>query len=48
MLKKNQVPCNTLGYSTERIEGSGEPNVVDMLKSNDIGLVVNIPTHKSR
>jgi len=48
MLKKNQVPCNTLGFPTERIEGSGEPNVVDMLKSNDIGLVVNIPTHKSK
>lgn len=45
MLRKNEVPCTTLGYPTEQVEG--EPNVIDMLKSNDIGLVINIPTYES-
>jgi len=47
ILTKNQVPCITLGYPTEKIEGSDDPNVLDMLKSNEIGLVINIPTHES-
>mmetsp|Transcript_14691 Transcript_14691/g.20977 ORF Transcript_14691/g.20977 Transcript_14691/m.20977 type:complete len:1534 (-) Transcript_14691:123-4724(-) len=48
MLNKNQVPCHVLGYPTEKMDGSQEPNVLDMLKSNEIGLVVNIPTHESK
>merc|ERR1711957_531173 len=45
--KKNEVPCITLGYPTEKVEGNDEPNVIDMLKSNEIGLVINIPTYES-
>jgi len=48
MLQKNQVPCTPLGYPTEKVEGSDEPNVLDMLRSNEIGLVVNIPTYESK
>jgi len=47
ILRKNEVPCITLGYPTDRVEGSDEPNTLDMLKSNEIGLVINIPTHES-
>lgn len=43
-LRKNQVPCEEVGYPTEIGEG---PNAMDMIKSNDICLVVNIPTHES-
>jgi len=48
LLTKNQVPCKTLGYPTDKGKGGDEPNVIDMLKSNEIGLVINIPTHESK
>jgi len=48
MLEKNAVPCKTLGYPTEKSEDNDEPNVIDMLKSNDIGLAINIPTYESK
>ena len=47
MLKKNQVPCITLGYPTEKSKENTEPNVLDMLRSNEIGLVINVPTYES-
>lgn len=46
-LKKNEVPCEMVGYPTEKINGSEEPNAVDMIKSKSFCLVVNIPTHES-
>ncbi|KAL3916739.1 MAG: hypothetical protein SGILL_005041, partial [Bacillariaceae sp.] len=47
VLKKNQVPCMEVPYPTE--EGTAEkPNAVDMIKSGDIGLVINIPTYESK
>eukprot|EP00557_Chaetoceros_sp_GSL56_P002692 CAMPEP_0176497948 /NCGR_PEP_ID=MMETSP0200_2-20121128/12026_1 /TAXON_ID=947934 /ORGANISM="Chaetoceros sp., Strain GSL56" /LENGTH=1504 /DNA_ID=CAMNT_0017896055 /DNA_START=98 /DNA_END=4612 /DNA_ORIENTATION=- len=46
-LKKNEVPCEMVGYPTEKINGCEGPNAVDMIKSKSICLVVNIPTHES-
>ena len=46
MLQKNQVPCEAVGYPTEQKDG--ETNVIDLIKANDVGLVINIPTHKSK
>jgi len=44
-LRKNHVPCKVVAYPTEG--ESEDPNAIDLIKSDDIGLVVNIPTHKS-
>lgn len=46
MLEKNQVPCTVVGYPTEQKEG--ETNVLDLIKNNEVGLVINIPTHESK
>jgi len=47
VMKKNQVPCIIVAYPTE--EGSpSKPNAVDLIKSGDIGLVINIPNHESK
>jgi len=47
VMTKNQVPCTVVAYPTD--EGSpGKPNAVDLIKSGDIGLVINIPTHESK
>uniref|UniRef100_A0A7S2UQ81 Carbamoyl phosphate synthase arginine-specific large chain n=1 Tax=Attheya septentrionalis TaxID=420275 RepID=A0A7S2UQ81_9STRA len=46
ILKKNNVPCIELAYPTEK-SGSDDPNVLDVLKANDICLVINVPTHES-
>mmetsp|Transcript_22159 Transcript_22159/g.33167 ORF Transcript_22159/g.33167 Transcript_22159/m.33167 type:complete len:904 (+) Transcript_22159:3-2714(+) len=46
MLEKNQVPCTVVGYPTEKKDG--ELNVADLIESNDVGLVINIPTHESK
>ncbi len=46
LLEKNQVPCTAVGYPTEQVEG--EKNVLDLIKNNEVGLVINIPTHKSK
>ena len=46
MLQKNQVPCTEVGYPTEKKDG--ELNVLDLIKENDVGLVINIPTHESK
>jgi len=47
VLERNRVPCQIVSYPSERgtVEGL---NVVDMLKNNKIGLVINIPTHESK
>jgi carbamoyl-phosphate synthase (ammonia) len=46
VMKKNQVPCTVVAYPTE--EGApGKPNAIDLIKSGDIGLVINIPTYES-
>lgn len=44
-LRKNEVPCEVVGYPTEKDDGirSG----VDLIKADEIGLVVNIPTYES-
>jgi carbamoyl-phosphate synthase (ammonia) len=44
-LQKNQVPCEVVGYPTEK--GGDLITSVEMIKSKDIGLVINIPTHES-
>jgi carbamoyl-phosphate synthase (ammonia) len=46
MLEKNGVPCTAVGYPTEQKEG--ELNVLDLIRNNEVGLVINIPTHKSK
>jgi len=44
-LTKNRVPCKVVAYPTE--SDSTDPNAVDLIKSDKIGLVVNIPTYES-
>jgi carbamoyl-phosphate synthase (ammonia) len=47
VMKKNQVPCTVVAYPTD--EGSSsKPNAVDLIKSGDIGMVINIPSHESK
>jgi len=47
ILKKNRVPCKVVSYPTE--EGTAEePNASDMIKNDEICLVINIPTHNSK
>lgn len=48
MLNKNGVPCTPVAYPSEKVEGSDELNVVDMLRANDIGLCINVPTYESK
>ncbi len=43
-LEKNQVPCTLVGYPTD--DGDGL-NAMEMIKSDAIGLVINIPTYES-
>jgi carbamoyl-phosphate synthase (ammonia) len=45
-LQKNHVPCEVVAYPTEK-DTTAEANAVDLIKSKDICLVVNIPTHES-
>ncbi len=44
-LQKRGVPVTLLGYPTEM--GGPHPNVMDKLRSKEIDLVVNIPSHTS-
>ena len=46
-LEKNRVPCKVVAYPTEG-NSTSEPNAVDMIKNEEFGLVINIPTHKSK
>jgi len=43
-LRKNDVPCEEVGYPTDT---DGGPNAMEMIKADEIGLVVNIPTYES-
>jgi len=45
-LEKNRVPCTVVAYPTE--EGTAEPNAADLIKNEEICLVINIPTHNSK
>ena len=47
MLEKNRVPCQVVGYPTEKSEDNDELNVMDLIKADDVGLVINIPTYES-
>jgi len=46
VLEKNRVPCTVVAYPTE--EGTSEPNASELIKNDEIGLVINIPTHNSQ
>ncbi len=46
MLEKNQVPCTVVAYPTDK--DNGELNVLDLIKNKEVGLVVNIPNHRSK
>jgi carbamoyl-phosphate synthase (ammonia) len=46
ILQKNRVPCKVVAYPTE--ENAAEPNAIDMIKNDEIGLVINVPTHESK
>jgi len=46
MLHKNHVPCTAVGYPTEKVDG--ELNASELIKEKEVGLVINIPTHKSK
>ena len=45
VLERNRVPCTVVSYPTE--SGASEPGAIDLIKADEIGLVINIPTHKS-
>jgi carbamoyl-phosphate synthase (ammonia) len=47
ILTKNRVPCKVVSYATEA--GTADaPNCCDMIRNDEIGLVINIPTHESK
>lgn len=48
ILQKNNVPCKVVSYPTEKGSDDEFPNVVDLIKDDQIGLVINIPTHESK
>lgn len=45
-LEKNRVPCQVVAYPSEA-EGSDLANPVDLIRNEEINMVINIPTHKS-
>jgi len=45
VLKKNRVPCTVVAYPTDT--ESSLPNAIEMIKTGEIGLVINIPTNNS-
>jgi len=53
-LRAKGVPCSTLGYPTERTEDGGKeddddvPNALDALRSGDLCMVINVPSHESK
>jgi len=47
ILTENHVPCKLVAYPTE--EGTPDkPNATDLIRNDHFGLVINIPTHKSK
>jgi carbamoyl-phosphate synthase (ammonia) len=47
VLERNRVPCTVVAYPTDG-PSSTEPNAIDLIKKDEIGLVINIPTHESK
>lgn len=47
ILEKNRVPCKIVSYPTEAGIDTEHPNALDLIRSDEIGLVINIPTHES-
>jgi carbamoyl-phosphate synthase (ammonia) len=48
VLQKNRVPCKVVAYPTEGSAATDVPNAIDLIKKEHFGLVINIPTHKSK
>jgi carbamoyl-phosphate synthase (ammonia) len=48
VLEKNRVPCKVVGYPTEQGKGGDMKNAIDMIKNDEICMVINIPTHNSK
>jgi carbamoyl-phosphate synthase (ammonia) len=46
ILEKNRVPCKQVAYPTDK--DSDLPDPIHMIKNEEIGLVINIPTHESK
>lgn len=46
VLEKNRVPCTVVAYPTE-VDAS-EPSSIELIKNDEIGLVINVPTHESK
>lgn len=46
VLERNRVPCKVVAYPTE--ENSSDPSAIEMIKNEEFGLVINIPTHNSK
>lgn len=46
-LEKNRVPCTVVAYPSEG-DSTSDPNVINMIKNEDFGLIINIPTHESK
>jgi carbamoyl-phosphate synthase (ammonia) len=47
IMQKNKVPCTVVAYPTEEAS-PGKPSCIDLIKSGEIGMVINIPTHESK
>lgn len=47
VLEKNRVPCTVVQYPTEEDPLSDVPSAIELIKNEDVGLVINIPTHES-
>lgn len=48
ILTKNKVPCKVVAYPTDKAEDSDEENVLDLIRSKEFGLCINVPTHESK
>jgi carbamoyl-phosphate synthase (ammonia) len=46
ILEKNRVPCKVVSYPTDK--NSSDPSSLEMIMNDEIGLVINIPTHESK
>lgn len=47
VLEKNRVPCTVVAYPTEG-DDVPERNARDLIKNQEVGLVINVPTHNSK
>ena len=46
VLQKNRVPCSVVAYPTEK--DTAEPNAKEMIRNDEICMVINIPSHNSK